>query len=581
MAMAENTAETPQRLIRELAPRGGDPIPVGTITALVGASNSGKTETLHDILRLAANFEPLGDERSRPTTVLRDVTLHGKLTIDRLTHGLRRLSGDDGTQVVQGFGPDVRTGHRCTVGPELKAILQRPVLGAQAVSSTAFGELMPTRALYLDADRRQQLVERTSPMPPDRIPESLIQALHDAPPHLHEQLADAFETVVPGMRLKLDDSARVELTLRVAAQFPAVSGDPFADQQAFDQLTPLDECCTSWQAVAGILLGVVLVPERIVLIDQPELQLHPQTTRRLGRWLADQASSSGCQLFLATNSCALLAGLIDGNSKTTVVRCIRNDGTPSLIPVPTDVSAGLARHPLLASQNALNCLFHKKVVVVPRGLDALVYEAIAARRPEQGAVRFVHAHGAPQLARVTGLLRQTGIPLTVVTGPEVFQDERRFSSLVEATTGNAPPRPWLATRERLAQHLEGKLDQRTLATNTQQLEEFLDQFHDQDDSADAALSREELKEAQLSWNLAELGTLSQLPPELRSWVEDLLEELKQQRVFLAPLGGAASWLRKALPAASQSPWLLEAIKALHKEECPADLRTFVWDLVDA
>ncbi len=53
-----------QSIIKSLTPRGGKAVEVGAITAFVGPNNCGKTETLRDILRLAANFDPQVVDRS-------------------------------------------------------------------------------------------------------------------------------------------------------------------------------------------------------------------------------------------------------------------------------------------------------------------------------------------------------------------------------------------------------------------------------------------------------------------------------------------------------------------------------------
>src|SRR3990172_5438165 len=82
-----------QSLIKSITPRGGQAVEVGAITAFIGPNNSGKTETLRDILRLAANFDPLAIDRSsedgpRPI-VLSDLNFVPKLSIERMMHGLK------------------------------------------------------------------------------------------------------------------------------------------------------------------------------------------------------------------------------------------------------------------------------------------------------------------------------------------------------------------------------------------------------------------------------------------------------------------------------------------------------------
>ena len=565
----------------ELAPRVGDSIEVGAITAFVGGPNSGKTEALRDILRLAANFEPLesrDDQQQTPNTkVIRDLTLLGKLSVDRLLRGLRTLPSDDETvTLVQGFGPDIRTAHQVSVGQEIKSILFRPMITSQAVRSTALSALMPIRALYLDSGTRSQLVDPSTATRPDRVPENLLQAMHDAPPNIHQRLDEGFSAAFPGMHLRLDDSARVELTLRISEEFPDTSADSMTELQRYERLARLDEAGDSWRSLAGILLAFLLAEGRIVVIDQPELHLHPETARRLGRWLADNVEELDCQVFLTTNSDALLKGLLDSTAETAVVRVGRDEDATTLNPIAADVCRELANHPLLSNQKGLDCLFCDRVVVVPNPADAVVYEAAAGLDPTLNSGRFFHTHGLRQLPAVTRILRAAKCHLRIVAGMDIFRSSEQFCALFEAATGTAPPRPWLATRERLAQQVEQAFDESSLSADSRHVEEFLEQLEHGEQplvemESDSAVDR--------GWRHVELGDASWLPPELRSWVEDLIQDLKQQGVFLPPREGAASWLRESLPEDKQIPWLLHAVQALRDGNCPPELQAFVTELL--
>jgi hypothetical protein len=74
----------------------------------------------------------------------------------------------------------------------------------------------------------------------------------------------------------------------------------------------------------------------------------------------------------------------------------------------------------------------------------------------------------------------------------------------------------------------------------------------------------------------DLRVLSELPGEVRSWVEDLLEDLKQRGIFIAPkqIGG---WFSKAADSRATS-WLEAAVAALRSGDVPPDLVAFVGEL---
>ena len=575
-----NTGTNENALVRQISPRNGEAIELSAITSFVGPNDSGKTDALEDILRLAANFDPAGGDQPSDggTKVLRDLALRGKLTLERLLDGLVVVGGtEDGSPIVQGFGPDLSRGVRITVSQDVKSILRRPSINSRSVCSTALGDLMPLRATYLASDNRDRLVESCPVARPDQVPESLLQALHDAPQEVHDQLDTAFTTAFAGTHIWLDASARVELSLRAGKDFLARSGDPLADLAASEQQTRLDEVGQGWKSFAGIVLGVLLSPGRFVLIDEPELHLHPGTARQLGRWLAQHVDASDCQLILATNCEHFLAGLYDGDTPVTLVRTSQVSRTTHLQAVARDAGRELATEPRLAHQRALNCVFSEGVILVPGSADALVYEAVATRQLARSEIRFLHAHGAGNLASVARSLRHTGLSLGVVAGLDLFNSEDKFCELVEAASGEETPRPWLATRERLATHLEGALDESTLSSSAQEVEEFLDRYQRGEEGPDTRSPGAAVGDSKtVSWRHLTMQALLELPAELGSWVEDLLEDLKQRGIYIAPRP-VADWFRDP-PDAPPRSWLDSAVSALLDGAIPGDLQAFVNEL---
>lgn len=575
--MDRNPGSDYQPLIRDIAPRIGDSFEVGTITTFVGPPNAGKTATLLDLLRLAANFEPQESESEDvEPTVLRDLTLHGKLSLERLSLGLSELPNGGGADPrVQGFGPDIRSAHQVVLGQEIKSILLRPMITSQAVRSTALSAAMPLRAIYLDTERRTDLVMPSPSARPDRVPENLLQALQDAAPEVHQQLDDAFASIFPGYHLRLDDSARIELRLRVSATFPDEDTDPVAKLRQLEQIPSLDQAGGGWRSLVGILLAVLLAPGRIVVIDQPELNLHPETAGGLGRWLANNIQPLGSQLFLTTNSADLLAGLLEGAADTSVVRLVRSEEGTALTPVPADVCRTVASDPLLSSQGGLDCLFRERVVVVPHPVDAVLYESVAHSIPQSAGVRFFHAHGSRHLPAVSRLLRSAQCDLRIVSGMDLFRTSEQFCGLVEAASGTTPPRPWLATRERLAQQVENVFDEDSISADSRDVEAFLAQL---EEGADPSVELESTSASDRAWQNVELGDASWLSLELRSWVEDLIQDLRQRRIFVAPRDNVASWLPE-LASNAGSDWLRQAVETLRAGHGPGELQAFVSELL--
>ena len=575
---------TDQSLIKSLSPRGGLPVVVGAITAFIGPNNSGKTETLRDIVRLAANFDPLAVDRSREEgpqpIVLYDLHFVPKLSIERLSLGLTVIDLDStaGT-VVQGIGPDLKTPHRLAISRELQNFLYRPIMNAKSVWMSSLGDLMRLRISYVGPDDRHRLVAPTLAASPLQGPENLLQLLHYADANIHQALAEAFAAAFDGMQVKLDASEQINLSLRVARDFPAVVPDPVKNVRQHQKLRRIDEEGDAYQSFAAMLLTMLLGQGRVILIDQPEAFLQPAQARFLGRWIAANTSRLACQVFVATRDVAFLKGLSEGSSELTIIRTDRKGDATAFHSIPHDATRGLARFPLLATQDALRLLFCDGVVVAADGDDRIVYETVANRLPSSTNIGFVHAAGTKNVGLVTKVVRQCGLPVCSVVELDVLQSEKEFGDLVQAASGSPAPQPWLATRERLAKHVVGWLDEASIAASANEVESFLDQIKNGDAAKPSAPVAARLpgSESSENWEKLRYERLEWLPRELRMWVEEMLEDLKRQGIFVSPKGRLEAWIETG--SEDRRVWMNQAMQTLHQGQCPAELQAFVTDLL--
>jgi AAA domain, putative AbiEii toxin, Type IV TA system len=573
---------TDHSLIQSLTPRGGKPVAVAAITAFVGPSNSGKTETLRDILRLAANFDPSERDRSSEEEpqpiVLSDLNFVPKLTVERVTQGLTVIDSDSaGETVVQSIGPDLKTPHKRTINRDLQNILYRPVMNAKSIWKSPLGNLMQLRLAYVGPDDRKRLVAPTLAASPLQGPENLLQMLHYADDSIHQALSDAFAAAFDGMQVHLDTSEQINLTLRVAREFPAPTDDPIANVRQQRQLRSMDEEGDAYQSFAAIILTMLLGQGRVILIDQPEAFLQPSQSRFLGRWIAANTSRLACQVFVATRDVAFLSGLSEGSTGMTVVRTKRKENITSFHSIPQDTVRSLARFPLFTMQDAMRLLFCDGAIVVAEADDQVVYETAARRLPKSSNIGFMNAAGARNVALVTSVLRQCGLTVCSVVELDVLRSEKELGDLIEAATGSPALEPWMATRERLAKHVEGSLDEQVIAESSNEMEDFLDQIKSGAPTPPPVQTTAKADDRSSEWNRLKDERLTWLPHELRVWVEELLEDLKRQGVFVSPKGRLEAWLDCGV--LNRRDWVNQAMQKLHRGECPAELEAFVTDLL--
>jgi len=570
-------------LIRSLTPRGGEAVEVGLITVFMGPHNCGKTETLRDILRLTANFDlsetPRASEIEPQPIVLSDLAFVPKLSVERMLLGLAVLEVDaSGSTVVQGLAPNLKTPLRRTVSKELKSLLYRPILTARTMWNSPLGQLMALRMAYINPAMHRRLIEPTPACGPTDGPEHLLQVLQDAAPAVHQALAAAFGEAFEGVHLKLDTSERVRLTLRVSpTPFSADSPDPIANARQNQQLRGLHEMGDAWQSYAAVVLSILLGEGRVILLDQPEAFLRPDQARRLGRWIGQQVLARSCQVFVVTSSSDFLQGLAEAPYDLTIIRLSRRDNITRFQAVPSAPAKALARVPLFACPNALRLLLCDGVIVVPEDRDQIVYETVARQTAPAENLGFLAAVGARNLAFAAGALRQAGMPVGVITELDLLRSEKEFVELVKAVTGSPPPQPWLATRERLARHVEGTFNDQALADHTEQVESFLEQTNGARTATDKPAVEVNGGRTTEHWDRVRDQRLELLPRELRIWVEELIEDLKRKGIFVSPQGRLEGWLD--FDVRDRTLWLNHAMQALHRGQFPAALRGFVGEVV--
>ncbi|MGE3779081.1 MAG: hypothetical protein AB7F89_17985 [Pirellulaceae bacterium] len=580
-------------LVRSITPANAEPLDVSTINVLVGPNNSGKSEMLRDLARLIGNFDPANRERAANeeprTRILQDMSFVPKLSLERLLRGIsHELGGKSGSEIA-GIGPDLRSSRRQTLAADLKTILFRPVITARSVWTTALGEVMPLRIAYLPSDQCTRLIEPSPAASPVQPPANLLQALHAAGNEAAEILDAAMVQLCEGHHVRLDATERIQLTLRIADQFPALSGNAVQDVLAYSVLPSLQDQGDGWKTCAAVVLTFLACPGRVILLDQPEACLQPRQAWKLGAWISEYAARLGTQVFVATQDASFLNGLFVRGADVSILRLERRNHETHVELVPPDVGKALALFPLFSAQNALGAMFQRGVVLTPEESDRIFYQSVAERTLPAANLAFLHVHGPRNLAFAARILRRARLPVSVIAELDIFQSESSYSDLVKSISQAEPPAPWLATRERRASHVEGWFDEQELSSTAHEVESFLDQFRKapdtsaapsaadvpaSTDSSPGAAGRNTPASTRAKWDRLRREKLASLPVELRVWVEELITEMKRAGIFVSPKGRLQGWI--AGPTAEDKEiWFNRALQALDRNECPAELRAFV------
>jgi ABC-type transport system involved in cytochrome c biogenesis ATPase subunit len=243
-----------------------------------------------------------------------------------------------------------------------------------------------------------------------------------------------------GPKMRLHCGTRPSHTDRVGSEYlVALDGIPTIDEQG-DGLKSFFAC----------LVQVLLGSWKLVLLDEPEMFLHPPQAEQLGEILARRIPK-GRQLVIATHSADLLRGMLKhAAGRIKLVRVVRSDDVNNISELAPHEVASLWRDPSLRFTSALDSLFHESVVVCESEADCHFYEAVLeVTRPNQVRPMFAPAGGKQGLKKLVASLRALGVPCSAIADFDILNDRNVLRALWEAVGGdwNDIESEWQAVRD--------------------------------------------------------------------------------------------------------------------------------------
>ena len=318
------------------------------VTVLIGPNNSGKSQTLREVEHDCTGFNT-GDPRLLVEGV--------ELEIPE--------SGDEFMEMVAPYNVPQPRGQAMPAG---HFFLRRPALGSQPDLQTFvpvggysdwlgasnwqqikeyFVKFLTRR---LDGASRFHLVDNRPSGALELAPENHLWSLfkdgaaRSKVSAFTQRAFNRFFVIDPtGMnefRMRLSDRAPVDVTEEQAL-------DPRA--QAFhSQAALVLGLGDGVKASVGLAAAIHSLPDRILLVDEPEAFLHPTLARRMGRMLSETARERDASLIVATHSSEFLIGCMQATTDLRLVRLTYEGGQSTARTLaPADIST-LMNDPLLS-----------------------------------------------------------------------------------------------------------------------------------------------------------------------------------------------------------------------------------------
>lgn len=410
----------PRVSISKLTFSGGDVFAIkeDEIIILVGPNNSGKSQTLREIVKLS------GSKPSDSTKVITNLELDNQGTVTEL-----RAFLDANAQLINDsyhYG----TWH---IGNMHLGFWKKDYL---------FGSIVNAYVKNITANDRLSICEQQDSISPDAPKTKPQHILYDNSA-LMQKISSIFESAFFGKSLLFNYRGGSKLPIHVGIQ-PFINGesvDRVSDRyvEAVKKLPLLNEQGDGMKSYAGILFESIATNYNITLIDEPEAFLHPPQMRKLGETLAKEVNG---QLFVATHSSDILRGFLEGTQgNVRILRIDRVDDINVVMEADENAIKELWEKPVLRYSNALEGIFHEQTIICEDDSDCRLINYVADYLSSNSVEHWKDTayvptggkHGVPEVAKI---LRKMGVPIKAVFDIDFLSEKYLVKKTVDTFGGD-------------------------------------------------------------------------------------------------------------------------------------------------
>jgi ABC-type oligopeptide transport system ATPase subunit len=200
----------------------------------------------------------------------------------------------------------------------------------------------------------------------------------------------------------------------------------------------LDKQGDGMKSYAGILFEAIVTDLDITLIDEPEAFLHPPQMRRLGETLSSEVRG---QLVVATHSSDILRGFLEGTRGNVRILRVQREGDKNVVSeASNETIKSLWDKPELRYSNALEGIFHEQTIICEDDSDCRLINSISDHLELNSDEQWLDTayiptggkHGVPKIAKT---LREVGVPVKAVFDIDFLSESTLVKTTVDAFGG--------------------------------------------------------------------------------------------------------------------------------------------------
>ncbi|MEU5690572.1 ATP-binding protein [Actinosynnema sp. NPDC020468] len=438
------------------------------------------------------------------------------------------------------------------------------------------GDFYPHFVFYESATNRSNLNFTIGKRErPDSPPSHPLHYLEDDP-KLRDEVCLLFFDVF-NQNLTLDNVGNA-VTLRVGVEPVGLRELRIVDEnlirvrKELDRLPLLEVQGDGMKSFMWLVLAIVTSVYSVIILDEPEVFLHPPQAVKFGRILGDLSRKRNVQIVVATHDRNILIGLLQSECPLSIARLTRVGDVNSVDQLNPVAISEIWRDPVLRYSNILDGLFHNLVVVAEGSRDCTFYAAAIDHAHDQSQLEiapseilFVPSNGKTGIRSVADALAKIKVPVVASVDFDIFNDETVLSSLVESLKGD-----WSIIREDfkhchkvLNQPREGVLVSDVVESVLDLLNKVLDENGERRwDSEMKRKFRALTRGGESAWDRLKKSGVFALPKEVETRFLGMMETLEGMGLVAVRTGELESFgLGYGIPEGKGLAWIRSALEA--------------------
>ena len=300
------------------------------------------------------------------------------------------------------------------------------------------------------------------------------------------------------------------------------------------------------QSYSAICISMMLGRRPVLLIDEPELCLHPPQAYQMGRFIGEHANRQQA-VFVATHSSHVLKGILDTGGNTQIVRMNHVQEQFSAHVLQNLHLREAVRNPRSRAESVLDGVFAKSVIVVESDGDREIYQAACEATYEYPSqeIQFVTVGGTGGFAEVCRLFHALRVPTSVIADLDILVDVDKVEATLEALSGG-PVQAFMSLLKDTVQRLKALPPEILEAHVKSELQAVANMDFEWKAGGDNVLRRKlnEIEKKVKRVNRLKNGGISayEFLPDIHASLTRCVEDAAKLGLFLVPCGELEDWV---------------------------------------